>query len=194
MSGDQDSIEALKLDFERRKFDLEQEVEAKKIEIDRNKAKWTAYSIMASVLAACLTIIGSAVLQYQSAKTQFELKAAELILQTNDPSVTAIKAQEFGFLFHDKMPEKWDRARETFQAERYYTESDDLKSEIAKLLIEHPDRRSEIACVYGRLFQEGPTRDFLSRIFSPQELAAGAGSDGNCKPIEKESKTAKKAK
>jgi hypothetical protein len=182
LSDDQESIELLKLDFERWKFSLEQDLEAKKLAVERKKlaverkkAKWTFFSVVGSVVVACLTIIGSGLLQYLSARTQFELKAADLLLQTNDPDVTAIKAQEFDFLFHDNMSANWENARKSFKAKQFYTESYDLKSQIAKLLIEHPKQRVQIARVYWNLLDnDDPTKAFLTRVFSSGELPAAA--------------------
>jgi hypothetical protein len=178
-NNDQDNVEMLKLDFERRKFDIEQELEARKLEVERTKIKWTAYSIVGSALAACLTIAASGYFQNREAKAQFELKAAELVLQTNDPCVSAIKVREIERLFPNRMPSGWASG---FKPERFYTESDDLKSEIARLVMERPLRdRSEIARVYGTLFRETTTHNFLDRLFPDDDfLKAAPGDDNTC--------------
>jgi hypothetical protein len=167
------SIEEQTLDLEREKFEAAKEWEAQKIAIERDKKKWTAVSIVASVVVASITIIASAYLQFAAAQKQFELKAADLTLQTNDPVVSETKGREIDTLYPGTLPNGWQA---TFRAENFFSESDDLKSEVAKLLIEHPECKDQILVIYGTLFQENKTQDFLKRI---RDLDSGVHKQPN---------------
>lgn len=75
---------------------------------------------------------------------------------------SAVKAREFAVLFPGKMPSSWGCPQ--FKPEDFYTESDDLKSEVARLITEHPQQRAQIVEIYGTLFEEETTRAFLKRL------------------------------
>jgi hypothetical protein len=155
-------LEERTFELEEKKFVASQQWEEIKLALEKGKAKWTALSIIASVFLGSLAIVSSAYLQYATARTQFELKAAELTLQTNDPVVTRTKVDEFAALFPGRLPTDWKSA--SFDPRNFFSESDDLKNDVAKLLVEHPDRRDDIFLIYGTLFQEGPTQTFLKRL------------------------------
>jgi hypothetical protein len=173
-------LDAQKFDFEKerqaRDCDLEtkqlaftHEIEQKKLDLEKRKAKWTAISvfvtalsILGSVTVAGFTILESQRLQNQAAETQFALKAADLVLQSDDPEVNENKKIRFEQLFPDRVPPMWAN---NFDWRKYAVESDEMKREVAKLLTEHPAQAPQIIALYKTLFTDDPTvQSFLARI------------------------------
>jgi hypothetical protein len=160
---------------EQKNAEADRTLEREKLELERNKVKWTALSILGSVAVAGITILGSASLQNSSANAQLRLKAAELVLQSDDPEVNKNKAERFKQLFPSIMAPHW---AENFDWESYATENDDMKTEFAKLLAEHQDakQRKKIIETYRALFKKDHTvQDFLDR------LPGGEAQDPNTK-------------
>lgn len=168
-------LDTQKLAFEKEKATMEreletsrfastQEIERKKLDSERNKTRWTGMSILGSVTIAAASILGTAYLQNEAAKTQFALKAAEIVLHSDDPEVNANKAIRFQNLFPNRMPAAWGAK---FDWTKYADENDDMKREVAKLVIEHPERKNQIIETYEVLFDEDTTvKSFLTRLTS----------------------------
>ncbi len=108
-------------DLESRKLELEEEKvsnEREKIRIERVRS-WTGNgSIFGSVLVVAGTVClgiwsqyNQGQLQHQlaerQAKAQFELKAAEIVMSTNDPGVTQNKAKALQALFPQYLSENF---------------------------------------------------------------------------------------
>jgi hypothetical protein len=167
-------LEVEKFAFQKHKAREDRQLEEKKLNLEKQKAKWatiavfiTAFSILGSVAIAALTISETQRLQNRAAETQFALKTADLVLQSDDPQVNANKALRLRELFPDRIPPRWGQG---FDWKRYATENDDFKREVVRLLADHPDRRAEIINVYQRLFEDDPT---VQRLF-------GSPCDSEC--------------
>jgi hypothetical protein len=154
---------------EAQRFAATQTLEHEKIKLEKRKAKWaaisvfvTAISILGSVMVAAFTILESDRLQKQIADTQFSLKAADLVLQSDDPEVNANKASRFQRLFPGRVPRNWGK---DFDPQEYVAENDDMKKDFAKLLIEHPNQSAQIIATYQTLFADDRTvQAFLGRL------------------------------
>jgi hypothetical protein len=172
----QDELNQATYDLDVKKFEIENQreeanrsLEQEKLALERNRVKWTALSILGSVAVAGISIVGTAALQNSSANAQLRLKAAELVLQSDDPEVNRNKAERFKQLFPSIMDPHW---AENFHWERYADENDDMKRELAELLAEHQDPKEgkRIIETYKALFNEDPTvQSFLARL--PDEQA-----------------------
>jgi hypothetical protein len=136
--------------------------------LERLKAKLTALSvfvtaasILGSVGIAAFTFHQSEKLQKETADTQFALKAADIVLQSDDPEVNANKAARFQNLFPGRVSTDWS----DFDWKKYAEESDDMKLQLAKLLVERPSQCKQIIAMYRTLFQSDPTvQAFLNRL------------------------------
>jgi hypothetical protein len=161
--------EAQARELEIKKLGFSQHVEEMKLELERHKAKWvvvsvfvTALSILGSVSVAGFTILQSQRLQSQVVDTQFSLKAADLVLQSDDPAVNADKAKRFQELFPRRVPTDWSTH---FDWKEHAMENDDMKAQLAKLLAEHPRQSKQIIATYRTLFVDDPTvQNFLGRL------------------------------
>lgn len=119
--------------FEERKFTLEEkklELEMQKIKIERFKGWATGGSIVISLLIAAVTIafgiwsqhkqvMMQIALQDKQAKSQFEIQAAEIVMNTDTPGVTHNKAKALLALFPDTLPKNF---AESFDPSKYVGE------------------------------------------------------------------------
>ncbi len=114
------SLEERKLSLEEKKLEIEKE----KLKVERLKAWTTGGSIVISLLIAALTIsfgvwsqhkqtMTQIDLQDKQAKSQFEIKAAEIVMNTNTPRVTHNKAKALLALFPERLPKNF---AESFEA------------------------------------------------------------------------------
>jgi len=78
------------------KFDIEREkhaLEREKLDLERKKAKWTAIAVGVPLVVAAISFAASLLVQALQADAQFQLKAAELIIATDDPLLARSRAQ-----------------------------------------------------------------------------------------------------
>lgn len=179
-------------DLEAQKFAFTQQIEREKLKVEVEKARWaklavwfTPASILVSVGIAIAGVLHSQKAQRDAVRAEFELKATEIVLQSDDPEVNWNKACRIQELFKDdnRLPMNWAKH---FEWQTYAVENDDLMREVAKLLIEKPDKASNIISTYGALFQSDRTVvDFLNRI-SPNSVKYVAeplkDCNGNARP------------
>jgi hypothetical protein len=162
-------IELDKFAFEKQKLKSTEELENRKLSLERRKAIWTAISvvvaalsILGSVIVGTGNIVESARLQNQATDTQFALKAAEIVLQSDDPSINQDKAARFQELYPNRVPKDWAK---NFDWKKHASENYDMKREVAKLLAEHPERSKQIIENYQKLFYDDSyVLDFLARL------------------------------
>jgi hypothetical protein len=140
-----DELEFKKLELEKQRIQLEQ----KKLEIERSKARWTSVSILVPLLVIAVTVGLNIWSQNQQARSDFEIKAAEIVLSADKPSEASAKAKALQDLFPDRLPENF---AESFQTEVYSGPSAAPRTEILHLIVEHPDYKQEIIDMWRQLF------------------------------------------
>lgn len=162
-------LEVEKSAFEKQKLKSTEEIEDRKLSQEKRKNVWTVISVViafASILASVIigtgNIVESERLQNQATDTQFALKAAEIVLQSDDPSINQDKANRFQELYPDRLPKDWAK---NFKWEKHASENEDIKREVAKVIADHPERCSKTVGTYQQLFQNDPyVLSFLARV------------------------------
>ena len=81
----------LKLEFER-------------IKVERFKAMGTFLSIVIPLIITALTIFYGVLMQNQQSKTNFQIKAAEIVMNAASPQAATNKAIVLSELFPDRLP------------------------------------------------------------------------------------------
>jgi hypothetical protein len=115
-------------------------VEREKLQVERYKARWTAFSLAVPLFAAVLTIAFGIWSSYQQSKSAFEIKAAELVMSTDFPQVTAGKAATLQTLFPRKLSPDFARA---FDPDTVSSD-DPAKKELIHLLAERPGKGARV--------------------------------------------------
>jgi hypothetical protein len=144
-NAQKDNLEWKRLELEQQRVRIERE----KLAIEQYKARWTGISIFIPLLVIALTIIFNLWNQAQQARTDFALKAADIVLGAGTPSEAAAKAKALQNLFPERLPANF---AESFRAKDYSGPSVATKKELLNLLIGHPDQKQEILRLWGLLF------------------------------------------
>jgi hypothetical protein len=188
--------------IEQRKLEIEEE----KVQVERQKAWWSAASTIVPLLAALGTLIYSvwsfrkqseqtaklqkeaaietAKLQNESAKLQFEIKAAEIAFSGKTPEAVKNRANVLKTIFGDRLPKNFPP---TFDPKTYGggKESPEEKMFFLELLLKYPGKEAETIKGWEMLF--GDT--WLDRV--KPVILKDTGTPTN-KPEEGEEKITKK--
>lgn len=146
-------VELEKLKLESRKVELEVKrlrLDEKKVEDERNQAKLRTISIFIPLLIAALGIFFNVWSQGRQAQYDFELTAAEVVMDSSSPTGTANRARALAALFPDHLSANF---AEEFDPSLYSSpNSADSKKELIQLLIEYPDQEEKILKLWATLF------------------------------------------
>ena len=96
---------------------------------------------MVSIVISYRAFTATAELQRQQAKDQFDMPAAQLVVNNTDPELARSKAQLLQELLPHRFRQNW---AENFRQERYCLPAFDHRMTFAKLAIEHSDRRKAL--------------------------------------------------
>jgi hypothetical protein len=92
-------------DLEMKKLSLESE----RLILEQSKARWTAASVIGPFVVAAVTVMFSTYTQLRQADIEFQTKAIELILQTDDANDAIGRARMIGSLFPERVQGYSDR-------------------------------------------------------------------------------------
>jgi hypothetical protein len=79
-------------------------MDCERIKIEKYKAWGTVLSIVIPLLVATITIIYGVFLENEKAKTNFEIKAVEIVMSATSPQAATNKAVVLYELFPDRLP------------------------------------------------------------------------------------------
>jgi hypothetical protein len=156
------AIEREKIAMERERLDLEPQ----KLREERCRTLLTAGSIFGSVLIAALTFFYHICalhqeaalaheLQVVEAQAAFELKAAEIVMDTQTPLAAKNRTRALADLFPDRLPSDFAI---TFDPAVYGGSTPlEARIELFRALVEYPDRALEIHSLWSDAF---PSKDW----------------------------------
>lgn len=155
------NVEREKLEIERRKLDIDQE----RLRVERFRAWWTGVSIFVPVIVAAASVVIAVWSQREAARSSFEIKAAEIVMSTDNPYTTHGKAAALAMLFPDRLPANFAKSfdPETFTGALPIDEAEfNAKKELLKLLIDRRDAdRRKLLADWKQLFPEDKWVDGL---------------------------------
>jgi hypothetical protein len=100
-------LEEEKLAFEREKLSLEREkfaLERTKVALEGRRVTWTALATGVPLLVVALSAFSAVQAQKAQARAQFQLKAAELVVGTDDPYLAQSRSAVLRQLFPELLP------------------------------------------------------------------------------------------
>jgi len=140
-----------KLDVEREKLALE----FKRLAVEKSKARWSAITIFIPLLIGAMTLVFNSWSQLQQAKSDFQLKAVEIVMAMETPTGTKNKAGALVELFPGRFGDEFREFVAEFDPGLFGVRSDsDEKRDLLQLLVQHPDRKEEILWMWMTLFPE----------------------------------------
>lgn len=157
-SAASDALEQRRLDIEERKVALEndkltheKEKDAQNLELETQKARWTAYSISLPLFLGVLAYGLQIGLQRRTEKSQFKLKAAEIAMSARDSNQVQAKGAILKALFRKEL--KSFNPKTDFTPSQYpYSQSIESREALIALLAENPTSRKEIILAWAAVF------------------------------------------
>jgi hypothetical protein len=148
-------VEGEKLKLELNKLELEKEklkLEEAKLQLERQKAKWAALSVTVPLLAAILTVAYGIWSVHQQSRSQFEIKAAEIVMGSNGPGEALGRARAFVALFPDRLPPNFASSFDPKQFGSRNKSTFEAKKEFLHMLTEKSTKPQEIVDMWRQLF------------------------------------------
>jgi cell division protein FtsL len=155
------ALERAKLDIESQKLELEHQ----KLDVERYKARWSAGAVGLPLVALVVTAATGVWNQHKQSQLAFSLKAAEIIMATDNPGVTKNKAIALSTLFPGQLPRDFAKS---FDENSFGTLEVDVKREVVNLLVAKPESASEILRVWKAAYPD-------DKWIEPIEAAVASG-------------------
>lgn len=159
-----------RLDFDKEKFNKDSTREDKKLGNEEVKTYLSAVSTVVPIIAALITIgygmwsfrkqtTETAKLQNDSAKLQFEIKAAEIAFSGKTPEAVKNRATVLKKIFGERLPKDFPPP---FKPEEHGggKETSEDKMVFLELLLKYPDKKQEIFKLWDLVFGDA----WLDRI------------------------------
>jgi hypothetical protein len=138
--------------FEEQRIEIEREklnVEKEGIKFERFKLITTSISVCVPLLALFATVFLGIWSQKQKDTNDFNLKAAEITLNTDNPWVTYNKAQSLRQIFPKILPDDFAK---TFNPETIGVDETNSKKELFNLIAAHPEHAKQIIQIWMAIF------------------------------------------
>ena len=156
------------------KFEFERDMENRKLKLEWGKAILIAASIALPLIGGLYSIhkqvkTAFAIKQVE-ARNSFELKAAELLLNSKTPGQLQAKAKALMKLFPTApLPSNFAESVEAFDPDKYSGPSTEWKLELFKVLTEPTRNREVIIKLWKEIF---PEDEWIERLSLVQALPA----------------------
>lgn len=172
-----------RLEFEKQKFVVETKRENDKLENEKTKAYWSAISTIVPIIAALLTLGYSvysfrrqsseaARLQNETAKLQFEIKAAEIAFTGKTPKAVENRGRVLKKIFGKRLPEDFPAPFDAAELGGG-KETPAEKITFLDLLLKHPGKEQHIFNLWNALFAD----PWLERVKPVLTGLSGNGLD-----------------
>jgi len=150
-------------------------LEGTSLAIERTKARWAAFGVIAPTCIAMATLIYSIFNFREAQRDQARTKLVELALQSDDPTAALNRAQVVAALFGDALPDDlWARIQRLDFKKFERTSDIASKEQLLGLISLHPQRRQQIIKDWAALF---PADSWIVALLPQQKttLAFRAG-------------------
>jgi hypothetical protein len=141
-------------DLEERKLALEKE----KLRVERKKLWLMPLSFITPVAIAGATIIFGFWSHHERAQADFDLKTAEIIMNSSTASGTRNRAKALAALFPNRVSPNF---ADSFTPSDFGAPSIARQEKLLQLVVEHPERKAEIIAMWKRLFPRDTWADSL---------------------------------
>lgn len=155
--SNEDRIELAKLSIEKQKL----KIELHKLKIEKSKLVWSSLIGTIPLLAVIFTIFYGIWTQRQQEKTQFQLKAAEIMFNAKDAYEIKSRAEILHLIFPDKLPSNLSRQFHPDSLGFYSRYEIDAKIELLKMLSANMQGNKEIVENWKRVFPDDKWPDTL---------------------------------
>jgi hypothetical protein len=152
-------------DIELKKLELEQqriELERGKLEVEKVKARWTGLSILIPLLVFTITLGTNFYFQNLQAQREFEIQAAQIVMDTEKPGTIQGKARSLADLFPEYLP---DDFATSFNPREFSQPGSTEKQALLRMVYESSDReeiREEVIDLWRQFY---PGDNWAQEVF-----------------------------
>jgi len=145
-----DERERERIELERQRLELEKE----KLKLERERARWAFLSVFVPLLVLAMTFLANVWIQAKQAQNDFELRAAEIVMDTESPSATRNRAEALAALFPGRLPSGFAGSFDP----GLYAGNPPLEPtvELFRQLVAQMDQKQEILALWNEVFRDGP--------------------------------------
>ena len=162
MSNNEGDIAANKKDnysnaIENKRLTIEEQklqIELQKLKIEKSKLMWSSLLGIIPLLAVVFTIFYGVHSQRQQERTQFQLKAAEIMFNGKDAYEIRSRADILNMIFPDKLPADFSKKFYPDSLGYYSRYEIDAKLELLKMLVSKSKDRDEIIDNWKKVFPD----------------------------------------
>jgi len=141
-------------------------IESQKLELEKRKLRWTVLSLFVPLLIAASSVAYAVWNNAQQARIDFQIKAAEIVMETQSPGGAVNRARFLATLFPDYLPADFAAG---LQATDFTGGLSDEAIQIRSLLFNALADRAESGADVTQLWQTIFDREFDARNFLPPE-------------------------
>jgi hypothetical protein len=151
------------------------EIEKAKLDVERSTAKWTAMSSIIPLMVALLTLAYSIWSFRQQGRQQVELKAAEFAFLGKTPEAVQNRCKALKAIFGRHLPSDFGSA---FDPSDHGGGKEDSESKkfLIELLLKYPQQKAELTQFWEKLFGD-PWLDRVKPLLSARTVEAEDSSD-----------------
>lgn len=137
------ALDRERLDFDKYKYERDQELEKRKVYV-------TGLSVAVPLLAAVLAYMVQVWVRKRDETLQFQLKAAEIVMDSRDTNEAMRKGEMLTKLF----PKRLDTLKQALQKDTfpYFGPSNERREELLRILAQYPESRKDILAAWEMLF------------------------------------------
>jgi hypothetical protein len=147
-------VQTPEVQIARERFDFERDLEYRKLRLEWVKAILTAIAIAAPLGFGFRSL-------KKQAQTSFELKAAELLLNSKTPGQLEAKAKVLLRMFAGRLPKDFQTAVGDFKSEEFSGPGQEWKLELFKALNSPQTTRQEVIEIWKKIF---PNDSWIERL------------------------------
>jgi hypothetical protein len=143
-------IENRKVSLDSARFAFEQQKYERDHELEERKAMYTALGLLLPLYGALVAYVIQVRARKKDETLQFQLKAAEIVMDARDTNQVKRKAELLTKLFPGRLRELEGALKQNDYP--YFGRSNETREELLKLLAQYPEGRSEILRAWALLF------------------------------------------
>lgn len=144
-------------DLELKRYQLEKrraDIEDRKADIEEEKARWTALSILVPVVLGFATLYWQARTAYKLKEIEWELKAAEVVLNSKSTKAGEERLRALRMLFPHRIDQKFTEAFDENAFKLPGMAYQEKKLELFKAMSANPEKSKEIFRLYAMFYAD----------------------------------------
>jgi hypothetical protein len=167
------AIEIQKLKLEERKLEMQEQIDNKRLQIQRETNLINTFAIPIPIVLGVLTIWWGFKNLKKTSETQMLVKLAEITMSSPNASIVVQKAHLLGELFGENLPKEFPTQLTEIKTDAYLGFSPDVRTNVIEMLAKYPGQRKQMIIDWLQLF---PGEQWMERLKERTEKEQGTPS------------------